>query len=186
MVFDQQLYNDLIERADAISISYSEWYAKSYEVFKNDSDIKSIDDLIKVIAFTYSWMPTIPTIHFHQVINEHLLIKRINDLRDGKTANRELLLKELVPVINNSVVGTSKLLHFIAPDYVPIIDSRVRTGWNVFFKTEIKKQLSDLNGKNKIDAYLKYWIYVDKWRKKLDNVSYRDIELLFYTIGENE
>lgn len=31
----------------------------------------------------------------------------------------------LVSSINNSIIGTSKLLHFIRPDIYPIIDSRV-------------------------------------------------------------
>ncbi len=75
-------------------------------------------------SFVYSWMPTTLTLrHRGQFENVAAYLEAVrlgNDL-DGDS------LSLINSVVNNSMVGTSKLLHFINPERYAIHDSRVDT-----------------------------------------------------------
>ncbi len=96
----------------------------SYPHFLNYfSDLKNITqhNLIIGINFTYGWMPTIfdfRSDNFEEAVT--ILNKAKNDITPS--ADELLLLKGL---LNNSLVGTAKLLHFINPNIFAIWDSRV-------------------------------------------------------------
>jgi hypothetical protein len=102
--------------------SREQWYSESYKDFVNYfKDKKTLErkDIVFGIAMAYSWMPKIP-----QTCEIIEIIDLVNDLRinfDKKA------FVELKGKINNSTVGTSKLLHFIAPDKYPIWDKKVCT-----------------------------------------------------------
>ena len=70
---------------------------------------KTAEDLMVLGHATYGWMPTI--------LKDHTKLKAANiaGIRAGELP--------LEPLLNNSWVGTSKLMHFIAPDVWPIWDS---------------------------------------------------------------
>lgn len=93
------------------------------EFLKYFSDLKIITrhHLTIGIYFTYGWMPTIfdfRSDNFDEALNI------LNKAKNGNkpTTDDLLLLKKL---LNNSLVGTSKLLHFINPNNFAIWDSRV-------------------------------------------------------------
>lgn len=99
-------------------------YDVSYPAFlKYFSDIKTITkhDLVIGINFTYGWMPTI--FNFRSD-NFDEAIEILNNAKKGLilTVKQLEILKGL---FNNSLVGTTKLLHFINPDKFAIWDSRV-------------------------------------------------------------
>ncbi len=109
-------------------------YMESYQAFLNyfkkihnrNESIKK-DDLIIGINFTYGWMPTIfkfKSSNFGYTINFDYPLAILNDVHQGRNIGvKELnILKSL---FNNSIVGTSKLLHFIKPESYAIWDSRV-------------------------------------------------------------
>jgi hypothetical protein len=103
-----------VNRADYISYK---------EFVKYFADLKTITkhNLIIGINFTYGWMPTIFEFcsdNFDESLNI------LNRAKKGKIPKIEHLgiLKNL---FNNSMVGTSKLLHFINPEIFAIWDSRV-------------------------------------------------------------
>lgn len=84
--------------------------------------MKNFDEitLIGLAHMAYGWMPT--------------MIKRIKkDDLDLKMWKRKIqrgeidssFLKQMMDLTNNSIVGTSKLLHFLNPDVYPIFDSKV-------------------------------------------------------------
>jgi len=115
------------------------WYGLSYKLFTKQP-LETMDDFWRLVAAAYSWMPTIPEIYKEAV--KPGLIGRLKKLKatkniDDKTL--QALFIELIPVINNSLIGTSKVLHFINPNLVPIIDSNVIHGWNSFFKGKEKQ-----------------------------------------------
>jgi hypothetical protein len=96
----------------------------SYPAFlKYFADLEALerDNLIIGINFTYAWMPTI-----FEFCSDKLEdgLEILNSAKDGNalTSDQLELLKKL---FNNSLVGTSKLLHFIRPDVFAIWDSRV-------------------------------------------------------------
>lgn len=108
-------YNFKIQR-DSDYLSYPEFLK-----YFNDLKIITRHNLTIGINFTYGWMPTIFDFRSDN-FDEALDI--LNKAKSGikPTADNLALLKGL---LNNSLVGTTKLLHFINPDNFAIWDSRV-------------------------------------------------------------
>lgn len=99
-------------------------YDKSYpEFLKYFSNIKTITEhnLVIGINFTYGWMPTIFNFRAN---NYDEAIEILNNAKNGFVPTA-LQLEALKGLFNNSLVGTSKLLHFINPNKFAIWDSRV-------------------------------------------------------------
>lgn len=99
-------------------------YTKSYPAFlryfKSLNEIKE-DNLIIGSGFTYSWMPTILNYKSTDFASS---VKILNKAKHGYDLI-ENDIRILISCINNSLVGSSKLLHFIDPEKFPILDSRV-------------------------------------------------------------
>jgi hypothetical protein len=99
-------------------------YDVSYpEFLKYFSDIKTITkhNLVIGINFTYGWMPTIFDFRSD---NFDEAIEILNNAKKGLVPT-VVQLESLKELFNNSLVGTTKLLHFINPDKFAIWDSRV-------------------------------------------------------------
>lgn len=99
-------------------------YDKSYIYFIKYFENKEIlteEDLVISANFTYGWMPTIlnfKNTNFNECVDILNKSKQIDRL-EAKD------IEALKSLINNSLVGTSKLLHFINPNKYAIWDSRV-------------------------------------------------------------
>ena len=118
-------------------------------------DLEKIDEkhVICGAHMVYGWMPTVlKRMHWNPDTQEELRIaaKILNEARQGKllTQSEVHLLSEL---INNSVVGASKLLHFVSPNLYPIWDSRV---YRFIYKKEPYH-----NAVNNIENYIEYAEY---------------------------
>jgi hypothetical protein len=167
-----------------------QWYKLSYAAFVNQP-IDSKEDIIRLIAFAYSWMPTIPEIKADKV-NRPEVIKMLEELRGGDVKRLKELMTELVPAINNSIVGTSKVLHFVAPKDVPIIDANVVKAWNqwaskrthgVNFRLPSTLHRSKKStGKKLIELYLDY---VEKMREIAGSkgTTIRQLEISLFNQG---
>jgi hypothetical protein len=165
---------------------YKEYYNFKY---KNVKDIKIIAGLV------YSWMPTMLDFYFEENYDWDKLKKLINRFFKNDDTCRYELLSELSTNINHSIVGASKVLHILKPEYAPIIDSRVIKAWNTFFKDTKEFKLINFPFCNKngiinkkqhdrlLKVYIeKYWDNLLSWGKNI-NKTVRDIEFLFYWIG---
>lgn len=117
-------YERLIQDARKIRIPKEESYLTAYQEFvKYFQDIETINhhNTIIGISFTYSWMPTI--LGFRpEKISEATTI--LNNAKQGNRPNSNAL-DILKSCFNNSLVGSSKLLHFVNPEQFAIWDSRV-------------------------------------------------------------
>ena len=105
--------------------STEENYLLSYPYFLNyfqNLESINLENLVIGISFTYSWMPTILKALNLKNTEEVLFI--LNEVKKGKLID-EQQLTTLKTTFNNSLVGTSKLLHFINPKQYAICDSRV-------------------------------------------------------------
>lgn len=154
------------------------------------------DDLYRIAGIAYSWMPTMLDLYIEEENDWNTLLQQIKEFINNNRNIRRNLVDRLSRVINHSIVGTSKTLHIINPEFAPLIDSRVVRGWNDFFAEEIRmKKIQNLpsslhwsNNKDrmkKIDKYIEYWDNLLKWKNSLDNkISIRDIEIIFYLLGE--
>jgi hypothetical protein len=99
------------------------YYISYPEFLKYFNDITTITkhNLVISINFTYGWMPTIFDFRSE---NFDKAIEILNNAKKGviPTVKELEVLKEL---FNKSLVGTSKLLHFINPNKFAIWDRRV-------------------------------------------------------------
>lgn len=72
----------------------------------------------------YGWMPTILEVHVSQSVNLHTGVALLNKARTtGRLSCEEI--EQLASLVNRSVVGASKLLHFVNPEAFAIWDSRI-------------------------------------------------------------
>lgn len=106
---------------DSTKDNYFQSYPHFLNYFKNLDSI-NLENIFIGISFTYSWMPTI--LKSIKLENSEKVISILNDVKIGKQLNEEQLYILKVS-FNNSLVGTSKLLHFINPNQYAIWDSRV-------------------------------------------------------------
>jgi len=178
--------NQIIDNKDFVSTKKFKTYDFSYEkllkIFENlksdQKDKQALENwLIGGSSIIYSWMPTI--LNFSkgsdddEKANTHLkeCIKALK-LIEGKKNEYDRLLKDesfynkkkkkegylytLTSFINNSIVGTSKFLHFSFPEHFPIWDSRVEKAT----RFDVKNPTSPLNKSNhrtkKVDNYIAY------------------------------
>lgn len=120
--------------------SYYISYLEFLEHFKRITEFKK-HDVIVGIHLIYGWMPTICHLKSEDFAEAATILNKVK--------KDESLLKEevdkLKSVFNNSIVGTSKLLHFISPENYPIWDSNVCRYLNI-----------PAHKANNIDVYLDY------------------------------
>ncbi|HCY75963.1 MAG TPA: hypothetical protein DHV28_08570 [Ignavibacteriales bacterium] len=168
------------------------WFESSYPAFVNHA-LSKIDDLIPLIAYAYSWMPTIPTVNFELLANDKYLFDELKRLQSASGYNLYELMRKLIPAINNSIVGTSKVLHFIAPETIAIIDSRVARAWKKhinFGDVSFPDTFSRQNVKTSIDNYVNYNYLMNMWRDDIKqyekDIKLRDLEFMLYRLGGND
>lgn len=113
-----------LSMTDTFETKYFDSYFEFVRYFEN---IEKIDyhSLIISSFFTYGWMPTILK-NFDLEGDISKPIESFNKVKmDIQIDDFEYL--RLVKCINNSIVGVSKLLHFINPSQYPIFDSRIKS-----------------------------------------------------------
>ena len=123
------LFKDRIGIEKFVSDSKSKWVKKQVYDLSYPEFLKYFDGvepitkhhLIIAINFTYGWMPTAFKFKSED-FKEPLTI--LNMAKKGIIPTVEQL-EVLKGLLNNSLVGTSKLLHFINPNRFAIWDSRV-------------------------------------------------------------
>lgn len=165
------------------------WFERSYLIFTKQP-FNQIKDLIPLIAFAYSWMPTIPTIKFELLENDSNLLVDLKSLQSGDSYNLHDILGKLVPAINNSLVGTTKTLHFLAPDKIAIIDSRVVNAWKKYINygdLKFHYTFTKSNIQESINSYVEFNYLMNTWRNEINqydkSVTLRDLEFMLYQLG---
>ena len=112
------------------SINSKDSYILSYPymiMFFASKEVIKADDLVCGAHMVYGWMPTILELYIDK---GNLNLEQAAELLTGVKKGRGLTdeaLGNLSKLINNSLVGASKLLHFISPGNFPIWDSKVFT-----------------------------------------------------------
>ena len=178
-------FENLLRDAENLMLNENDSYLQSYNEFINyfdNIDIIEKHNLIIGSHFVYRWMPTII----------HLDIKEIEKVVDylNKAKSGSLLTENQLDIIkkciNNSIVGTSKLLHFINPEVYAIWDSRIfryLTGKKSSYGIDKSKAyVNYLNALTEIQKHNDYQILHNKVQKnfKYEISSMRAIELLMF------
>jgi len=123
---------------------YKNTYPYFIDYFKNIDEIK-IEHFIIGLCFTYSWMPTIPK--KSNFSNNDEVLKILNKAKLGENLLSDKELDKLQIACNNSLIGVSKLLHFINPHKYAIWDRKVTkflNNGNVFYKYYTQQYLGYL------------------------------------------
>ena len=171
-----------------------ETYDKTIDIFI-DTPLKIFDDILIKIGLAYSWMPTIPRIGELNDNQKETLLKAMQNLQQIKETELKDLLHLLIPLCNNSIAGSSKVLHFTNPKKMPILDSNVRKGWNKFFKKEIEAnsipKIPHLNPKStarKAAVYMDYQENMLHWIESMNNkeITLRDLEYRLFLLGRKK
>jgi hypothetical protein len=119
---------DVFELEKTSSINSKDSYIISYPymiAFFASKEVIRAEDLVCGAHMVYGWMPTIlelytdkGNLNLGQAAELLSRVKKGGGITDGD-------MTELSKLINNSLVGASKLLHFVSPDNFPIWDSKV-------------------------------------------------------------
>lgn len=119
---------DIFDLADQTQIDPREPYLRAYPYLVDYfSDLRDIgpSEVVRAAHMAYGWMPTILEMHWDQADADlHAAARTLTEARLGQDASASEL-NLLAGVVNKSLVGASKLLHFAAPSRYPIWDSRV-------------------------------------------------------------
>ena len=122
--FKNLTINKLLSDASLFDVDPKESYILTYpEFIKYFNGIERIEKHHLVIGshFVYGWMPTIIELRLDRLDKT---LDCLNKAKSSKLLNEDEL-EHLKRCINNSLVGLSKLLHFINPEVYAIWDSRI-------------------------------------------------------------
>jgi len=119
---------DIFALEPATQILKDDSYVISYpyllEYFSSKSSLEA-GDVVCGAHMVYGWMPTILELYPERGrIGLDVAALTLNKAKKGsELPNNEI--EALAALVNNSLVGASKLLHFVAPNHFPIWDSKV-------------------------------------------------------------
>lgn len=122
--------------------------------FFQKSDPLSAADFVIAAHFTYGWMPTILDFRPNKL---EKCVAILNKVRNHQEITDEEI-QALIGVVNGSLVGVSKLLHFIDPHKYAIWDSNVCEYLNN--RTENRWKIAD------IESYRNYLILLAELSNK--------------------
>ncbi|MGD9928731.1 MAG: hypothetical protein AB7U05_01825 [Mangrovibacterium sp.] len=132
----------LTEKESLINTSYLLSYNYFVDYFKKLAFVE--EEHVAIAAhFVYGWMPTILSLDYSKMGEVAASLNKIKN-------NEVLSVTELETVkacVNNSLVGASKLLHFVSPNRYAIWDS------NIFRYFSAKRSTY---GIDKVEHYLQY------------------------------
>jgi hypothetical protein len=105
---------------------YSEAYLSLAKMFPNIQKT-SWDGAVLALHIVYGWMPTIPKLrtYKHWSSSERQRLVNILVQAEEKKPISQSDLEHLKAFSNNSIIGGSKILHFLWPEKYPIWDMRV-------------------------------------------------------------
>lgn len=119
---------DVFELEPTTTISKDDSYLLSYPYFLNYFAAKpslTPEEVVCGAHMAYGWMPTILDLYLKKPNIDLLTATKIlNTAKESGTLS-DSHIEQLACLINNSLVGASKLLHFISPHKFAIWDSKV-------------------------------------------------------------
>jgi len=133
------------------------------------------DDFVLAASFAFSWLARIPRLHYSSGVEfpfaDAKLCAYFYNIDNGlfNSALDLEIVNELTVHLDNSIIAVSKMLHFLTPNYFPIIDSKVINTWNKWFpQYKLPKKVN-------VKQYLDYAQNMRDWSVKT-GVSLRDLE----------
>lgn len=192
-IFNLHRYHSLLESRKLLNYMPSNTlltYSYFIDYFSQINKI-SQNDFLYAVHVAYSWMPkmielTIKDLNqINKILSDVEYLRGISNHSQLHSSRNEICqkLSSISGIINNSMVGISKVLHFFAPNNIPIIDSNVFQSWNQFFMCYPSVMLRGSRNKIKVDCYMDYWEAMLFWKQEVGLNSVRQIEESFYIMG---
>ena len=183
----QELWNNLHfedRSSDFLSYKYFTQYFSSVEKITEEH-------FIIWSNFCYGWMPRMLTLK--NFSNLPRIIEILNKAKNQDSLINIDELNLLKTSINNSIVWSSKLLHFINPKIYPIWDRRVGSYFWITWENKINNSKIYLEYTDVIIKFCEdYWSFLDEARKTLWNkMGYgisrvRAIEFILFQAGNTK
>jgi hypothetical protein len=186
----ENLLECLIRDEGGVNIARDQSYIRVYQDFLRyfeSAQIITPHDVVIGASFTYSWMPTILDLRVGdvQVVADILTRSKL-----GPVSAQEV--RCVADMVNNSLVGASKLLHFVNPAAYAIWDSRVS---RYFFGSCWPYQMQDYKRFQKYQeacqsvvrqsAFAQVHESINK-KHGYDVTPIRAAEMIMYTCGSEE
>jgi hypothetical protein len=125
--FLTRLMRNVFDLEAATEIQSDDPYIASYPhllaYFSSKTEI-AVADVVCGAHMVYGWMPAILALDTDAESDLPTAARLLNHVKSGKMLSCEEI-KTLVNLVNNSLVGASKLLHFVSPSTYAIWDSKV-------------------------------------------------------------
>lgn len=168
------------------------WYEATYDSYiqilednkldRGSEGFYNSDDFLIAASFAFSWLARIPTLKkpMFDLDKPVDIIYHLNQI-DNKVYNAEMdekMISELVSKLDNSVVAVSKMLHFLSPNYFPIVDAKVIESWNILFPEHRLPKKID------IERYLHYSHLMRDWSAKT-GITLRELEKALFEFKSN-
>src|SRR5258708_18811409 len=122
------LMPDLFELELTTTISKADSYLLSYPFLLNYFAAKASitpEEVVLRCSHAYGWMPTILDLYTKKPNIDLLIAAELFNTVKVTGTLTDAQIEHLACLVNNSLVGASKLLHFISPHKFAIWDSRV-------------------------------------------------------------
>lgn len=114
---------NFLDEAEALELDFSQSYFHSYDSFVKffrEKRTLEWEDIVVGAHMVYGWMPTIILMKYNNVSE---VTRILNKAKTSLISVQEIQV--LIECVNNSMVGVSKLLHFINQKEYAIWDSRI-------------------------------------------------------------
>jgi len=118
---------DVYQLEPSTQIDRAQSYIRAYpHIMASLKSRKVLDeqDFVCAAHMVYGWMPTILEIHADESLSVSQGVALLNKAR-AEGCLSEVEIGQLARLVNRSVVGASKLLHFVNPEAFAIWDSRI-------------------------------------------------------------
>ena len=155
------------------NVYYAETYDSMIKFFSMNKEVFDKDTFYQGLNMIYGWMPTIPK-NSKPVNDDSICIELLKKAYYHKpnTTFTKKDYQELIPYVNNSIVGLSKMLHFINPNVYPIWDSNIAYIFGLKWNYQV----------NNVRLYMIYMIAMHNVGS--ENGSLREIELKLFESGQ--
>ena len=167
----ENIYNKI----ETIKVDKSDKYLLTYPTYLdylNNEEVFSRNSLRMVAGFAYSWMPRVITLD-HSA--EKQLIELIITAKKSpiNEAIGQQVFNQTLQYTGGSTVASSKILHFIFPNYFPIFDSHIfKACWQVTKSYHYQMTFNN------------YFEYLNEVHRNLNHIGTEKIKKLFdFSIG---
>jgi hypothetical protein len=165
-------------------------YYDGYSALRNlfdKLDLNNEQDLMGAAYAIYGWMPTILKKEPKAAELAKLVLGWRNSAKRKDVLNELRDQPHITQAINGSTVGTSKFLHFVAPDIFPIWDSNIALVFGITSKINDPATYLDYCDAihNRLDDTAKPVVWPMELRELKDVTDVRKMEFCLYAYGKH-